>query len=94
MPAVEDITYATVHKIRKLLMVIVENVPLEPKKIYLNNTDLMYALSGKVPEGTLRETFFANQTGSAMTHTMPRQGDFMADGKYLFEVGGSRKTFS
>lgn len=30
MPAVEDITYATVHKIRKLLMVIAENVPLEP----------------------------------------------------------------
>ena len=24
---------------------------------------------------------------------MPKQGDFMADGKYLFEVGGSRKTF-
>lgn len=87
MPAVEDITYATVQKIRKLLMVIAENVTLEPKKIYLNNTDLMYALSGIVSEGTLRETFFANQTGSAMTLTMPRKGDFMADGKYLFEVG-------
>lgn len=94
MPAVEDITYATVQKIRKLLMVIAENVPLEPKKIYLNNTDLMYALSGKVSEGTLSETFFANQAGSVMTLTMPRKGDFMADGKYLFEVGGSRKTFS
>jgi hypothetical protein len=94
MPAVEDITYATVQKIRKLLMVIAENVPLGPKKIYLNNTNLMHALSGRVSEGTLREIFFANQTGSAMTLTMPRQGDFMADGKYLFEVGGSRKTFS
>ena len=84
MPAVEDITYATVQKIRKLLMVIAENVPLGPKKIYLNNTDLKYALSGKVSEGTLSETFFANQTGSVMTLTMPRQGDFMADGKNLF----------
>ena len=24
---------------------------------------------------------------------MPKQGDFLADGKYLFEVGGSSKTF-
>ncbi len=24
---------------------------------------------------------------------MPKQGDFMADGKYRFEAGGSRKTF-
>ena len=24
---------------------------------------------------------------------MPRQGDFMADGKHIFEVGGSGKTF-
>lgn len=84
MPAVEDITYATVQKIRKLLMVIAENVPLGPKKIYLNNTNRMHALSGKVSEGTLSETFFANQAGSVMTLTMLRKGDFMADGKYLF----------
>lgn len=138
IPAVEGITYTTAQKIKKLLMVIAENVPLEPninklsvqlestrdqtlkmlylldragllwlltdkvkdykhltgpKKIYLNNTNLMYALSGKISEGTLRETFFANQVGAASTLTMPKQGDFMADGKYLFEVGGSRKTF-
>lgn len=138
IPAVEDITYATSQKIRKLLMVIAENVPLEPninklsaqlestrdqtlkmlylldragllwlltdkikdykhltgpKKIYLNNANLMYALPGKVSEGTMRETFFANQVGAVTTLTMPKQGDFMADGKYLFEVGGSRKTF-
>ena len=53
----------------------------------------MYALSGKISEGTLRETFFANHVGAVSTLTMPKQGDFMADGKYLFEVGGSRKTF-
>ena len=138
IPSVEDITYTTILKIKKLLMVIVENVPLEPninrlsaemestrdqtlkmlylldraallwlltdkakdykhltgpKKIYLNNTNLMYALSGKISEGTLRETFFANQVGAVSTLTMPKQGDFMADGKYLFEVGGSRKSF-
>lgn len=138
IPAVEDITYTTVQKIRKLLMVIAENVPLEaninklstqlestrdqtlkmlylldragllwlltdkikdykhltgPKKIYLNNANLMYALPGKISEGTMRETFFANQLGAITTLTMPKQGDFMADGKFLFEVGGTRKTF-
>lgn len=138
IPAVEDITYTTVQKIKKLLMVIAENVPLEPninrlaaqlastrdqtlkmlylldraallcllsdtvknykhltgpKKIYLNNANLMHALSPRVSEGTLRETFFANQVGAAAPLTIPRQGDFLADGTYLFEVGGSRKTF-
>ena len=139
IPAVEDITYTTVQKIKKLLMVIAENVPLEPninklsaelestrdqtlkmlylldraallclltdkvkdykhltgpKKVYLNNANLMYALSGNnLSKGTLRETFFANQVGAVAMLTMPKQGDFMAAGKYLFEVGGSRKTF-
>lgn len=54
---------------------------------------LMYALSERISEGTLRETFFANQVGAVTSLTMPKQGDFMADSQYLFEVGGSRKTF-
>lgn len=66
---------------------------VSPKKIYLNNANLMYALSGKISEGTVRETFFANQVGAVADLTMPKQGDFLADGKYLFEVGGSSKTF-
>ncbi len=64
-----------------------------PKKVYLDNANLMYALSGRVSEGTMRETFFANQLGALVSLTVPKQGDFLADGKYLFEVGGSRKTF-
>jgi len=138
IPSVEDITYTTVQKIRKLLMVIAENVPLTPninklssqlestrdqtlkmlylldragllwmltteakdykhlsgpKKVYLNNPNLMYALTERVSEGTLRETFFANQVGTVASLTMPAQGDFEVNGKYLFEVGGSHKTF-
>ena len=54
----------------------------------------MKALTGNVSEGTKRETFFANQVGAVVTLTMPKQGDFMAEEKYLFEVGGARKTFS
>ncbi len=138
IPSVEEITYTTAQKIKKLLMVIAQNVPLEPninklasqlessrdqtlkmlywldragllwlltekqkdykhllgpKKVYLNNPNLMYALSGSVSEGTMRETFFANQVGTVADLIMPKQGDFLADETYLFDVGGSRKTF-
>ncbi|MCD7710443.1 MAG: AAA family ATPase [Porphyromonadaceae bacterium] len=134
----ETITYATRQKIKKLLMVVAENVPLTPnisklsaslgstrdqtlkmlywldraallhlltdkakdykhltgpKKIYLDNTNLMSALGSEISKGTQRETFFANQVGSVATLLMPPKGDFMANNKYLFEVGGAQKTF-
>ncbi len=64
-----------------------------PKKIYLDNTNLMYALSENVLIGTIRETFFANQVKAAGELTLPKAGDFMINGKYLLEVGGKKKTF-
>lgn len=138
LPAVEKITYDTVDKCKKLLMIIAENVPLQPnvdklatslgttrdtllkllykldkaeilelltvelksykklvnpEKIYLGNTNLMYALSPKIEIGTLRETFFIDQCASVGTVQMPPKGDFLVNGKYLFEVGGEGKTF-
>ena len=138
LPAVERITYDTVDKCKKLLMIIAENVPLQPnvdklatslgttrdtllkllykldkaeilelltvelksykklvnpEKIYLGNTNLMYALSPKIEIGTLRETFFIDQCASVGTVQMPPKGDFLVNGKYLFEVGGEGKTF-
>lgn len=138
LPAVEKITYNTVDKCKKLLMIIAENVPLQPnvdklatslgttrdtllkllykldkaeilelltvelksykklvkpEKIYLGNTNLMYALSPKIEIGTLRETFFIDQCASVGTVQMPPKGDFLVNGKYLFEVGGEGKTF-
>ena len=42
----------------------------------------------------MRETIFVNQFGAVTTLTMSEQSNFMADGKYLFEVGGNRKTFN
>lgn len=139
IPAVEEtITYATRQKIKKLLMVVAENVPLVPninklaaslestrdqtlkmlywldraallwlltdkpkdykhltgpKKIYLNNTNLMNALGSRVSKGTQRETFFANQVGAVTNLRISKQGDFLADGRYIFEVGGPQKTF-
>lgn len=65
-----------------------------PKKIYCDNTNIMYSMTEKVERGTVRETFFLNQMRSAGHQvTYPKQGDFEADEKYLFEVGGRNKKF-
>lgn len=65
----------------------------KPEKIYLNNTNLMYALTTQVNTGTLRETFFLNQMACKHDVCYPQQGDFLIDHKYLFEVGGKGKNF-
>ena len=65
----------------------------KPEKVYLNNTNLMYALTTKVDKGNLRETFFFNQVSVAYSVMMPQKGDFLIDSNYLFEVGGKGKTF-
>ena len=138
LPAVEKITFDTIEKCKKLLMIIAENVPLQPnvdrlaaslgttrdtllkllykldkaeilelltvelksykklinpEKIYLGNTNLMYALSPQIEVGTLRETFFIDQFASVGTVQMPTKGDFLVNDKYLFEVGGEGKSF-
>lgn len=65
----------------------------KPDKIYLNNPNLMYALSPRASIGTLRETFFLNQLSVGHGVNYPKQGDFYVDHRYLFEVGGPNKTF-
>lgn len=138
LPAVEEVTFETVQKSKKLLMIIAESLPfvpnvnklcealattrdsclkilyaldragvlhllttelknykklVNPDKIFLGNTNIMYALGGKTEIGTIRETFFANQVGAYNTLQHPKKGDFFACRKYLFEVGGAGKSF-
>ncbi len=65
----------------------------KPEKIFLENTNLMYAFDEiNVNKGTLRETFFLNQLSVKHKITYPKTGDFMVDEKYLFEIGGKNKT--
>ena len=64
-----------------------------PDKIYLDNTNLMYAMSDSVDVGNMRETFFWNQLSRCYTVNTPSKGDFRVSGKYLFEVGGRKKSF-
>jgi predicted AAA+ superfamily ATPase len=65
----------------------------KPEKIYLNNTNLLYALAEQqVDKGNLRETFFLSQLNAVSKIAMPKQGDFFVDNKYTFEVGGKDKS--
>lgn len=61
-------------------------------KVYLNNTNLAYALSDTIPDkGNLRETIFLALTKPVHSVTSAQAGDFkIAD--YTFEVGGKNKT--
>lgn len=64
----------------------------KPNKIYLENTNLVHALSqGNISAGTVRESFFANQLRVSHQLHLPPKGDFIVDNTYVFEVGGSAK---
>lgn len=65
----------------------------KPDKIYLQNPNLMFALTPRANRGTLRETFFMNQLSALHEVTYPSKGDFLVDGRWLFEVGGKGKSF-
>jgi hypothetical protein len=64
----------------------------KPSKIYLENTNLMYALSEKVPnQGNIRETFFLNQIAKKHLVELAPKGDFIVDKNMIFEIGGKSK---
>ena len=66
---------------------------VKPEKVYLENTNLMFALSSNVEAGTVRETFFANQL-SEHELSFGGAGDFLIDNTHTVEVGGRRKNFN
>jgi len=62
------------------------------EKIYLQNTNLIYALAKDSADvGNLRETFFINQMSINHKVLPSKKADFRI-GKYTFEVGGKNKT--
>jgi predicted AAA+ superfamily ATPase len=66
----------------------------KPDKIYLDNTNLLHALTlTDVNPGNARETFFANQLSVFHSVQTSPQGDFEVNDKWIFEIGGSGKTF-
>lgn len=74
----------------------------KPDKIYLENSNLMYAIAEEVNMGSLRELFFVNQVKNAGTiHPslvegtveLSGKGDFIVRSRYTFEIGGKGKGF-
>ncbi len=65
----------------------------KPDKVYLDNTNLMHALSiGKeVNPGSLRETFFANILSANHHLNTAPEADFLIDDSLTFEIGGKNK---
>lgn len=139
LPAAASISYESIYKLKKLLLIISHSVPFKPniselsvkigtsrdhllkylnllqrsrlislltmktapsgfltkpKKIYLNNTAISYALNDNFPNiGSLRETFFLQHLSQQKEMYYSAKGDFMA-GKYIFEIGGKDKSFN
>jgi len=138
LPSVEKMSFETLQKVKKLVMIISERVPFEPNmsalwhqlstnndlglrmlysldkaqilmlltskaknykflykpdKIFLGNPNLMHVLCPNVHKGNERETYFCSQLSVLHEVKHPLKGDFLVDDRYLFEVGGRRKSF-
>lgn len=64
----------------------------KPDKIYLENTNLMYAIDVHPDKGNIRETFLLNQLINTGKEVLaPITGDFFTSG-ITIEVGGRSKT--
>lgn len=65
----------------------------KPEKLYMENPNLLYAMSANAEIGTVRETFFVNQLKASHKLAFTCEGDFKIDDNCTFEVGGRGKTF-
>jgi hypothetical protein len=67
----------------------------KPDKIYIQNTNMLCALTDTANIGTLRECFAVNQLSYRHTIEYGKSaGDFKVDGKWTFEIGGPDKSFN
>ena len=66
----------------------------KPDKVYLENTNLSYALKANPDIGSVRETFLLNQLKNIIKEVrLPESGDFKVD-DLVMEVGGKNKDAS
>jgi hypothetical protein len=64
----------------------------KPEKIYMSNTNLFYTLDQSMNIGSIRETFFLQQTQVKHSLAYTPTGDFLVDDNLVFEIGSSNKT--
>ena len=82
------------HLIRLLYTKAYSTAALQkPDKVFLNNTNLLYALSEQPPNvGTVREHFALSQlTVNHQVRQSPK-ADFLVDDQFLLEIGGKNKS--
>jgi len=74
----------------------------KPEKLFMQNTNISYALTKEVDIGSAREAFFVNQIKNYYASQnlfideaiyTAKKGDFLVNGIYIFEVGGKNKGF-
>ncbi|MCC5929313.1 MAG: hypothetical protein JJU28_08725 [Cyclobacteriaceae bacterium] len=64
----------------------------KPEKIFIDNTNVLYALATVRPNiGTVREIFFNNQLNTTTQLNHGKTADFIINNKYAFEIGGKNK---
>jgi len=66
----------------------------KPDKILIDNTNIMTAITSAPDEGSMREAYFTGQLTVSHVVKQSKQGDFLIDDTYLFEVGGAKKGFT
>ncbi len=64
----------------------------KPQKVLLDNPSILYAM-GYADTGKVHESFLASMMSKDHEVAYPKEGDLLVDGRYLFEVGGARKSF-
>lgn len=90
-------TYLTIlEKARILNLLVRESKGMaslqKPDKIYLENTNFSHVLKDRLAMSNLRETYFINQVRNAgRVIKLAKQGDFIVDGHWTFEIGGATK---
>ena len=66
----------------------------KPDKIFIHNTNMLFALSSQNQTGTVRECFVVSQLSPGHSVEYGRAaGDFKIDGNITLEVGGEGKSF-
>ncbi len=74
----------------------------KPEKLFMQNTNISYALTKEVDMGSAREAFFVNQIKNYYASQnlfideaiyTAKKGDFLVNSTYIFEVGGKNKSF-
>ena len=66
----------------------------KPDKIFIHNTNMLFALSSQNQTGTVRECFVVSQLSPGHSVEYGRAaGDFKIDGTVTLEVGGESKSF-